>query len=166
MDGKSEDVKGAIIPRIEGRRDPFSLKMKGAKRRKRLKHGLYSHISSFRLDGRTRQGKQLNHLIMELTNHLGGPGAVSVTQALLIDTLASKFMRRKMYTYRIFKGMDKTDHNYLIAIENSIRLDCLALGLHKTKMPPIDLQEYLRRKDAELNKPIKGDTEDAGDRED
>ena len=103
---------------------------------RKIQHGLFCNLKGVRIDARTRTGKWLSRLIQDLYEHLGGPDHVTVTQAIVIDGLASKCLRRHLYNLKFFEDKDPGSHAHILALENSIRLDCQSLGLEKQQKIP------------------------------
>jgi hypothetical protein len=133
--------------------DRLALKICGQGRgTRKIKHGLFANFRAMKIDGRSRVGKHLNYLIAQLTAHCGGPDQLSVTQAIVIDGLAAKCLRRHLYNLKFLKDRDPGAHAHILALENSIRLDCQLLGLDRKAKKVMDLTEYIRMKDAEKAK--------------
>jgi hypothetical protein len=86
-------------------------------------------------------------LIGELTKHVGGDP--SITQSIIIDGLALKVLRRHYANVHFFKNKDTGSRDHLLALENSIRLDCVALGLTHQEKKLLRLEDYLKSKDGD-----------------
>lgn len=91
----------------------------------------------------------MNFLIGELTKHVGGDP--TITQAIVIDGLALKVLRRHFYNTQFFRNKDLGSNAHILALENSIRLDCEALSLKRQEKKVLDLSEYLLKKSKEDN---------------
>jgi hypothetical protein len=94
------------------------------------------------VDRRTRAGRVLRSVTVELIEHLGDATA---PQRLLVQAAALKATRLMLLTDQLLDGTppsEGSDHHALAWL-NSLRLDLQALGLER-KGPMLDLGDYLK----------------------
>jgi len=113
-------------------------------RSRKVKHGVYVDMRSFRIDRRTRVSKWIEKLKQELIEHLGG--IPTVAERLLIEQICVKSMKAHLYHCSLFKGEKVGSTDFILAIQNSIRLDLNALGFQKRTKEGSPLDEYLKQK--------------------
>jgi hypothetical protein len=65
---------------------------------------------------------------------------------IIIDGLSQKCLRRHYYNLQFFKNKDTGSRDHILALENSIRLDCQALGLERRAKEIMNLNEYMKEK--------------------
>jgi len=126
-------------------KDTLTLKICGKKKRTlKIRHGIWADLKGLHVDGRSRPGKWMNHLRLELIQHLGG--SPSVAESILIEQVVIKVLKSHLYHVGLFKNKSFGSKDHALAIQNSIRLDLQVLGLQKRAKKVDDLQEYLRQK--------------------
>jgi hypothetical protein len=135
---KMDEAKRTLTLQIAGT-------MKGKKHTRAIKTGIWSDLRGIHIDGRSRIGKWMNHLRGELIRHCGGEP--SVAESILIEQVVIKTLKSHLYHVGLFKDRSFGSKDHALAIQNSIRLDLLALGLKKRPKSVIDLQEYLKSKE-------------------
>jgi len=133
-------------PQKSEHKGTLALTIAGKKKRTlKIKHGLWADLRGLHVDRRTRIGKWMDHLRMELTKHVGGNP--SIAEAILIEQIVIKVLKVHLYHVGLFKdesSFGSKDH--VLALQNSIRLDLQALGLKGRAETPLTLEEYLRKK--------------------
>lgn len=128
-----------------------NLRVCGEKKNTRpLKHGLWSDMRGVHVDGRSRLGKWMNHLRGELIRHVGGEPTVA--ESILIEQIVIKTLKSHLYHVGLFKDKEFGSRDHALAIQNSIRLDLLALGLQRRAKKIIDLDAYVREKESKEEK--------------
>ncbi len=114
-----------------------------ASRRKRT--GPFSRDQELaNVDRRTRAGRVMRSVTIELMNHLGD---ASAPQRLLVQSAALKATRLALMTESLLDGAgfsEGSDHHALAWL-NSLRLDLVALGLERRVNPSLDLAEYMKQ---------------------
>lgn len=126
-------------------KDTFALKISGQKKRTlKIKHGLWADLKGLHVDGRTRLGKWMNYLRSELVRHCGNEP--SVAESILIEQIVIKTLKAHLYHVGFFKEKAFGSRDFALAVQNSIRLDLLALGLKKREKKVLDLTQYLQKK--------------------
>jgi hypothetical protein len=103
------------------------------------------------VDRRTRAGRVMKTVIMELTAHIGD---ASAAQKLLIQATALKATRLALLVDELLTGpppSEGSDHHAL-AWMNALRHDLVALGLERRGPAALDLREYLKEQ-AEASTP-------------
>ncbi len=111
--------------------------------------GPHSQAASFlKLDGRGIIARQMKVIRSDLVEALGGDGALSPQQDILIEGLALRVIRCRMLTAAMLGGDGLSAEaerrlNWHLA---SIRRDLVALGLEKRAAREPTLQEYLSSK--------------------
>ena len=122
-------------------------------------HGAYSLLRQLqdynKLDGRTRLGKAVQQLEVELVRDLGGEP--SVMQMLIIQSLIPKaiFVAVKGTYALTTEDMTQIDKHY-VTVSNSLRHDLMSLGLEKRMKDVMDLQKYAEQ---QYGKPPEGESE-------
>lgn len=126
-------------------KDTLTLKICGKKKRTlKIKHGIWADMKGLHVDGRTRLGKWMDHLRNELSRHVGGEP--SVAESILIEQIVIKTLKVHLYHVGLFKNKSFGSRDHALAIQNSIRLDLMALGLQRRQKRVLDLDEYLKEK--------------------
>jgi hypothetical protein len=95
------------------------------------------------VDRRTRAGRVLRSVTVELIEHLGDATA---PQRLLVQAAALKATRLMLLTDQLLDGTppsEGSDHHALAWL-NSLRLDLQAIGLERKGPATLDLREYLK----------------------
>jgi hypothetical protein len=129
-------------------KDTLTLKISGKKKRTlKIKHGIWADLKGLHVDGRTRVGKWMDHLRVELIRHVGGEP--SVAESILIEQIVIKTLKAHLYHVGLFKDKAFGSKDHVLAIQNSIRLDLQALGLQRRKKKVLDLSQYLQSKKEE-----------------
>jgi hypothetical protein len=118
--------------------------MKGKKHTRTIKTGLWSDLRGVHIDGRSRLGKWMNHLRGELIKHCGGEP--SVAESILIEQIVIKTLKSHLYHVGLFKDKSFGSKDHALAIQNSIRLDLMALGLQNRAKNVTTLEAYLESK--------------------
>ncbi len=111
--------------------------------------GPHSQRESFgKLDGRGVVARRLKTVRVEITEALGGEGALSPQQAILIEGLALRVIRCRMLTAAMLgdDGLSAEAERRLNWHLASIRRDLVALGLERRAAREPTLQEYLSSK--------------------
>jgi len=90
-------------------------------------------------------GKWMNRLREELIKHCGGEP--SVAESILIEQIVIKTLKSHLYHVGLFKDKSFGSKDHALAIQNSIRLDLLALGLKRRTPKVLDLGQYLQSKE-------------------
>lgn len=112
-----------------------------------LKTAFWVDFRRLRLDKRTKLAKTIAFLRKELTNHVGGEP--SIAQSILIDRVVHKVVKAHLYEQGFLSNPEQGNRDHYLALVNSLRLDLQALGLQaKIKEPP-DLEDLIRKFDAE-----------------
>jgi len=133
-----DDPKGILTLKIAGT-------MKGKRRTRTIKTGLWSDLRGVHIDGRSRLGKWMNHLRGELIKHCGGEP--SVAESILIEQIVIKTLKSHLYHVGLFKDKSFGSKDHALAVQNSIRLDLLVLGLQRRTKKIVDLNDYLAQKE-------------------
>jgi hypothetical protein len=111
---------------------------------RRKKPGPFSRDQSLTdVDRRTRAGRVMKSVILELTAHIGD---ASAPQRLLVQCAALKATRLALLTDELLDGTppsEGSDHHALAWL-NSLRLDLQALGLERKEPATLDLAAYLK----------------------
>jgi hypothetical protein len=96
-----------------------------------------------KLDGRTREARQLRAVVADLTAHVGG--SPSATEKLLIDRLARVYLRLALFDQKLEAGTF-TDHDGRVygALHTAIRLMTRQLGMKPAGAKPEDPMAALR----------------------
>lgn len=123
--------------------------MKGKKHTRSIKTGLWSNLRGVHVDGRSRLGKWMNNLRCELIGHCGGEP--SVAESILIEQIVIKTLKSHLYHVGLFKDKSFGSKDHALAVQNSIRLDLLALGLQRRAKKIIDLDTYLKEKESKTD---------------
>jgi hypothetical protein len=95
------------------------------------------------VDRRTRAGRVLRSVTVELIEHLGDATA---PQRLLVQAAALKATRLMLLTDQLLDGTppsEGSDHHALAWL-NSLRLDLQAIGLERKGAAQLDLSVYLK----------------------
>jgi hypothetical protein len=129
--------------------------MKGKKHTRPIKTGLWSDLRGVHVDGRSRLGKWMNHLRGELVTHVGGEP--SIAESILIEQIVIKTLKSHLYHTGLFKDKSFGSKDHALAVQNSIRLDLMALGLKKRTRKIMDLTDYIKARDAEKEREGKSD---------
>ena len=111
--------------------------------------GPHSQAKSFRkLDGRGVVARRLKAVRGELAAALGGDGALSPQQGILIEGLALRVIRCRMLTAQMLNddGLSAEAERRLNWHLASIRRDLVALGLEKRAAQSPSLKEYTAAK--------------------
>jgi hypothetical protein len=140
--------KEALSLRIAGR-------MKGKRHTRPIKSGLWSDLRGVHIDGRSRMGKWMARLRVELIAHVGGEP--SVAKSILIEQIVIKTLKSHLYHVGLFKDKSFGSKDHALAVQNSIRLDLMALGLQKRARKVLSLDEYLQQKNTEKEPEGKSD---------
>jgi hypothetical protein len=132
-------------------KDTLTLKIAGQMRGKRhtrpIKSGLWSDLRGLHVDGRSRLGRWMNKLRNELARHVGGEKSQpTVCESILIEQIVIKTLKSHLYHVGLFRDKAFGSRDHALAIQNSIRLDLMALGLQKRASKVYDLEEYLKTK--------------------
>lgn len=113
----------------------------------RSRAGMFSRPSALqKIDRRTVESQLLARAQAELIEHLGGEAAVTVPQRLLVQSTALLVLRLRCCLDRCLRGgeadiasLDK----YIRVLQNSLRLNLLALGLQRPAEQAPSLATYL-----------------------
>ena len=104
-------------------------------------HGAYKKLQ--RVDGRTAEGKIIQHIEAELATALGAPSPMEI---LLIQRVAVKALKIHL-AERHFLGKNgntaRLEKDYL-SWTNSLRADLQLLGLQRRQKPIKDIGTYLK----------------------
>jgi hypothetical protein len=97
------------------------------------------------VDRRTRAGRVMKTVIMELTAHIGD---ASAPQRLLIQAAALKATRLALLVDELLTGPPPSEGSdaHALAWMNAMRHDLDALGLERKGPASIDLHEYLKER--------------------
>ncbi len=131
------DGKKALTLQIAGT-------MKGKRHTRTIKTGLWSDLRGVHIDGRSRLGRWMNYLRGELIRHCGGEP--SVAESILIEQVVIKTLKSHLYHVGLFKDKSFGSKDHALAVQNSIRLDLMALGLQRRAKNVTNLEEYLKGK--------------------
>ncbi len=113
------------------------------KRRKGPKHGLWVDWRNVRLDKRTSLAKSIDRMRGELAKHVGG--SPSVVQCILIERICFKSVQAYLYETNFLWKIEQGSEKFYLALVNSLRLDCVALGIQSTATNKVaDLSQYLQ----------------------
>ena len=105
-------------------------------------HGAYKKLQ--RVDGRTAEGKIIQHIEAELATALGVP---TPQEILLIQRIAVKSLKIHLAERHFLANSGNTarlEKDYL-SWTNSLRADLQLLGLQRRAKPVKDLQDYLQQ---------------------
>jgi len=131
---KTRDEKGTLDLKIAGQK----------KRTLKIKHGIWADLKGLHVDRRTRLGKWMDHLRSALIHHCGNEP--SVAESILIEQIVIKTLKVHLYHVGLFHNKSFGSKDHALAIQNSIRLDLMALGLKRRPGKVLDLESYLKSK--------------------
>jgi hypothetical protein len=96
-----------------------------------------------RLDNRTLEARTLNRTVRELSEHVGGDP--TPPQRLVIHASAVLVMRLEaiLSRYLAKDGDVESLNRYLVAIQNTLRLNMQSLGMEKPERQVPSLKDYL-----------------------
>jgi hypothetical protein len=83
----------------------------------------------------------MDRLRTELIKHVGGEPTVA--ESILIEQIVIKTLKSHMYHVGLFRDKEFGSRDHALAIQNSIRLDLLALGLERRAKKVPDLKDIL-----------------------